>query len=115
LRLRPLIYHGQTKPCLLFQRRDLLPCTQAAVLCELMLRSCHATQAHLIHFGRTYPLGRARQPAELASIYVQLAANDASYTTGNIYGALAMRVSRDQYSRHGGADAPHPETASDMT
>jgi hypothetical protein len=80
-----------------------------------MLRSCHATQAHLIYFGRTYPLGRARQPADLASIYVQLAANDASYTTGNIYGALAMRVSRDQYSRHGGADAPHPETASDMT
>jgi NAD(P)-dependent dehydrogenase (short-subunit alcohol dehydrogenase family) len=46
-----------------------------------------ATQEHLIHFGQTYPLGRAGQPAELASIYVQLAANDASYTTGNIYGA----------------------------
>jgi NAD(P)-dependent dehydrogenase (short-subunit alcohol dehydrogenase family) len=46
-----------------------------------------ATQDHLIHFGQDYPLGRAGQPAELASIYVQLAANDASYTTGNIYGA----------------------------
>ena len=46
-----------------------------------------ATQEHLIHFGQDYPLGRAGQPAELASIYVQLAANDASYTTGNIYGA----------------------------
>ncbi len=46
-----------------------------------------ATQDHLIHFGQKYPLGRAGQPAELASIYVQLAANDASYTTGNIYGA----------------------------
>jgi NAD(P)-dependent dehydrogenase (short-subunit alcohol dehydrogenase family) len=46
-----------------------------------------ATQEHLIHFGETYPLRRAGQPAELASIYVQLAANDASYTTGNIYGA----------------------------
>ena len=46
-----------------------------------------ATQDHLVHFGQTYPLGRAGQPAELASIYVQLAANDASYTTGNIYGA----------------------------
>jgi NAD(P)-dependent dehydrogenase (short-subunit alcohol dehydrogenase family) len=46
-----------------------------------------ATQDHLIHFGQTYPLGRAGQPAELASIYVQLASNDASYTTGNIYGA----------------------------
>jgi NAD(P)-dependent dehydrogenase (short-subunit alcohol dehydrogenase family) len=46
-----------------------------------------ATQDHLIHFGEKYPLGSAGQPAELASIYVQLAANDASYTTGNIYGA----------------------------
>jgi NAD(P)-dependent dehydrogenase (short-subunit alcohol dehydrogenase family) len=46
-----------------------------------------ATQDHLIHFGQNYPLGRAGQPAELASIYVQLADNGASYTTGNIYGA----------------------------
>ena len=38
-------------------------------------------------FGSTAPLGRPGQPAELASIYVQLAANDASFTTGNIYGA----------------------------
>ena len=38
-------------------------------------------------FGGDYPLGRAGEPAELASIYVQLAAQDASYTTGNIYGA----------------------------
>ena len=38
-------------------------------------------------FGAAYPLGRAGQPAELASIYVQLAAQDATYTTGNIYGA----------------------------
>lgn len=39
------------------------------------------------HFGTTAPLGRPGQPAELASIYVQLAASDASFTTGNIYGA----------------------------
>ena len=38
-------------------------------------------------FGGDYPLGRPGQPVELASIYVQLAAEDASYTTGNIYGA----------------------------
>ena len=38
-------------------------------------------------FGSTAPMGRPGQPAELASIYVQLAASDASYTTGNIYGA----------------------------
>ena len=42
---------------------------------------------HLEAFGADYPLGRAGQPAELASIYVQLADNSASYTTGNIYGA----------------------------
>ncbi len=46
-----------------------------------------ATEEHWRHFGGDYPLGRAGQPAELASIYVQLAAQDASYTTGNIYGA----------------------------
>jgi NAD(P)-dependent dehydrogenase (short-subunit alcohol dehydrogenase family) len=46
-----------------------------------------ATEEHWRDFGGKYPLGRAGQPAELASIYVQLAAQDASYTTGNIYGA----------------------------
>ncbi len=46
-----------------------------------------ATEEHWRNFGGKYPLGRAGQPAELASIYVQLAAQDASYTTGNIYGA----------------------------
>lgn len=38
-------------------------------------------------FGSQDVLGRPGQPAELASIYVQLAASDASFTTGNIYGA----------------------------
>ena len=46
-----------------------------------------ATEQHWRDFGGDYPLARAGQPAELASIYVQLAAEDASYTTGNIYGA----------------------------
>jgi len=46
-----------------------------------------ATEEKFKNFGGKYPLGRAGQPAELASIYVQLAAEDASYTTGNIYGA----------------------------
>ncbi len=46
-----------------------------------------ATVQHYTHFGGDYPLTRAGEPAELASIYVQLAAQDASYTTGNIYGA----------------------------
>jgi NAD(P)-dependent dehydrogenase (short-subunit alcohol dehydrogenase family) len=39
------------------------------------------------HFGNATSLGRPGQPAELASIYVQLAASDGSFTTGNIYGA----------------------------
>jgi NAD(P)-dependent dehydrogenase (short-subunit alcohol dehydrogenase family) len=38
-------------------------------------------------FGSKTSLGRPGQPAELASIYVQLAADDASFATGNIYGA----------------------------
>lgn len=38
-------------------------------------------------FGSDDPLQRPGQPAELASIYVQLAAQDATFTTGNIYGA----------------------------
>jgi hypothetical protein len=59
----------------------------AVAVGKVILVSGGATQEHLIHFGQDYPLKRAGQPAELASIYVQLAANDASYTTGNIYGA----------------------------
>jgi len=46
-----------------------------------------ATEQKFTNFGGNYPLGRAGQPVELASIYVQLAAEDATYTTGNIYGA----------------------------
>jgi NAD(P)-dependent dehydrogenase (short-subunit alcohol dehydrogenase family) len=46
-----------------------------------------ATQEKLKKFGGQTPMGRPGQPAELASIYVQLAANDASYTTGHVYGA----------------------------
>lgn len=46
-----------------------------------------ATMEKLKEFGSQTPMGRPGQPAELASIYVQLAANDASYTTGQIYGA----------------------------
>lgn len=46
-----------------------------------------ATMEKLEQFGGMTPLGRAGQPAELASIYVQLAANDASFATGQVYGA----------------------------
>ena len=46
-----------------------------------------AKMEKLKKFGGQTPLGRPGQPAELASIYVQLAANDASYATGQVYGA----------------------------
>jgi NAD(P)-dependent dehydrogenase (short-subunit alcohol dehydrogenase family) len=46
-----------------------------------------ATQEKLKSFGGNTPLGRAGQPAELASIYVQLADSGASYATGQVYGA----------------------------
>lgn len=46
-----------------------------------------ASQEKLQKFGEQTPMGRPGQPAELASIYVQLAASDASYATGQIYGS----------------------------
>jgi NAD(P)-dependent dehydrogenase (short-subunit alcohol dehydrogenase family) len=46
-----------------------------------------ATQEKVMQFGGSTPFGRPGQPAELASIYVQLAANDGSYATGQIYGS----------------------------
>src|SRR5689334_20719059 len=46
-----------------------------------------ATMEKLTKFGSDTAFGRPGQPAELASIYVQLAANDGSFATGNIYGA----------------------------
>ena len=46
-----------------------------------------ASLGKIVTFGATAPLGRPGQPAELAGIYVRLAEDDGSYTTGNIYGA----------------------------
>jgi NAD(P)-dependent dehydrogenase (short-subunit alcohol dehydrogenase family) len=46
-----------------------------------------ASMEKLEQFGSQTPLGRPGQPAELASIYVQLAASDASFANGQIYGA----------------------------
>jgi NAD(P)-dependent dehydrogenase (short-subunit alcohol dehydrogenase family) len=46
-----------------------------------------ATQQKLVNFGNDTAFGRPGQPAELASIFVQLASDDGSFTTGNIYGA----------------------------
>jgi len=46
-----------------------------------------ASLEKLEKFGGQTPLGRPGQPAELGSIYVQLAAADASYANGQVYGA----------------------------
>jgi hypothetical protein len=43
--------------------------------------------AKLAQFGAETPVGRPGQPAELASLYVLLATNEATYTTGQIFGA----------------------------
>jgi NAD(P)-dependent dehydrogenase (short-subunit alcohol dehydrogenase family) len=44
-----------------------------------------ATQEKLEKFGAQTVFGRPGQPAELGSIYVQLAADDASFATGQVY------------------------------
>jgi NAD(P)-dependent dehydrogenase (short-subunit alcohol dehydrogenase family) len=46
-----------------------------------------ASMEKLEQFGSHTPLGRPGQPAELGSIYVQLAATDASFATGQVYGS----------------------------
>jgi NAD(P)-dependent dehydrogenase (short-subunit alcohol dehydrogenase family) len=46
-----------------------------------------ASLEKLEKFGGQTPLGRPGQPAELGSIYVQLAAADATYANGQVYGA----------------------------
>ncbi len=46
-----------------------------------------ATETKYENFGSNSVFGRPWQPVELASIYVQLAAADASFATGNIYGS----------------------------
>jgi NAD(P)-dependent dehydrogenase (short-subunit alcohol dehydrogenase family) len=46
-----------------------------------------APEKKYTQFGNKTVFGRPGQPAELASIYVQLAAVDASFATGNIYGS----------------------------
>jgi len=46
---------------------------------------------NLKDFGADTPMGRPGQPAELAALYVLLATNEASYTTGQIFGAVGGR------------------------
>lgn len=42
-------------------------------------------------FGKDTPMGRPGQPAELAPVYVLLASTEASYVTGQVYGAVGGR------------------------
>ena len=46
-----------------------------------------ASMKKLVNFGGTTPMGRPGQPGELALIYVTLASEESSYTTGHVYGA----------------------------
>ena len=46
-----------------------------------------ATMEKLKNFGGQTPLGRPGQPAELAGIYVLLAANEGSFASGQVYGS----------------------------
>ena len=45
------------------------------------------TQEKVEKFGSEVPLGRPGQPVEIAPIYVLLASQEASYITGEVYGA----------------------------
>jgi NAD(P)-dependent dehydrogenase (short-subunit alcohol dehydrogenase family) len=54
-----------------------------------------ASMEKLEKFGSQTPLGRAGQPAELGSIYVQLAAADASFATGQAMVPPVGRGGRD--------------------
>ena len=46
-----------------------------------------ASPEKLKHFGGQTPLGRPGQPGELGGIYVQLADNQGSFATGQVYGS----------------------------
>ena len=78
--------------CLVCTRLLCEECTEAIKAVEFAGRAAGFEQAvrvegKVVTFGATAPLGRPGQPAELAGIYVRLAEDDGSYTTGNIYGA----------------------------
>lgn len=42
-------------------------------------------------FGANTPMGRSGQPAELAPLYVLLASDESSYSTGQVFGAVGGR------------------------
>ena len=50
------------------------------------------SEEKLVKFGNDTPLGRPGQPAELASAYVFLASDDASYVSGEIIGVTGGKL-----------------------
>jgi len=49
------------------------------------------TKDNLVKFGADTPLKRPGQPAEIASLYVLLASSEATFTTGQSFGATGGR------------------------
>ena len=49
------------------------------------------TEENIVKFGDDTPLGRPRQPAEIASVYVELASTRGSYLSGQVFGATGGR------------------------
>ena len=45
----------------------------------------------LVSFGANSPMGRPGQPAEIASLYVLLASQEASFTSGDVFGSTGGR------------------------
>jgi NAD(P)-dependent dehydrogenase (short-subunit alcohol dehydrogenase family) len=46
------------------------------------------TEENLAKFGQETPIGRPGQPAELAPLYVLLASEESSYSTGQVFAAV---------------------------
>ena len=46
------------------------------------------TEENLAKFGHETPMGRPGQPAELAPLYVLLASEASSYSTGQVFAAV---------------------------
>ena len=70
---------------------------RAAVFLDVLTAGPHSVCGRLrgvaLKIGGQTPLGPSGQPAELASIYVQLAAADASYANGQVCGATVAAAS----------------------
>ncbi len=49
------------------------------------------TEDNIVKFGDDTPLGRPGQPAEIASVYVELASTRGSYLSGQVFGATGGR------------------------